>query len=59
MIEYLFIGLGFYLGCATCRAAKFKDASIFSILKGLICGVVFWPIIIPILTFITEEEAGG
>ena len=44
MIYYLCIGFGFYLALAITRKETFKNADFFSILRGLIAGLLLWPL---------------
>jgi uncharacterized membrane protein (DUF373 family) len=41
---YIIFGLGFYLGLAMFARETFYKASVFSIIKGIILGIVLWPI---------------
>jgi len=41
---YLLIGLGVYLSAAAIRFSAFNDASTISIIKGIILGILLWPV---------------
>ena len=44
MILYLTFGLGFYIGMALQNPTSFTNADTASLLRGLILGVLAWPI---------------
>jgi len=44
IIEYFIFGLGFYTGVAILKRDTYKDASFGSVARGLIFGVLLWPI---------------
>jgi hypothetical protein len=41
---YLIFGIGFYIGLALKDTRSFLNANIESILRGLLLGIIFWPI---------------
>lgn len=43
MITYLTIGIIFYAYCCYKNPTSFKDASIASIARGLVFGILLWP----------------
>jgi len=46
---YLAVGVGVYLSASASHFNSFKNASTVSIIKGILLGLVFWPIGITIL----------
>lgn len=44
IVAYLLIGFGFYLGLAVGRLRKFKGVSTLALIKGILLGVLCWPI---------------
>lgn len=44
MLEYLIFGAGFYIGMCAKDPSGFIDADLASIIRGLLIGLVFWPI---------------
>lgn len=44
MNEYIFFGLGFYIALTTCNPKGFAKADMASLLRGILLGLVFWPI---------------
>ena len=57
MIVYFAIGLGFYLGVSLCRLHSFKGATIMSILRGFILGLLLWPVGIVLLIILNYKES--
>jgi len=53
---YLVFGLGFYLGLAIQDPEGFVQADAAAILRGLLLGVVFWPIGLAIKTYFAIEK---
>ena len=44
MIYYFMFGLGFYIGLACKDPEGFVEANASSLLRGLLLGIVFWPV---------------
>jgi hypothetical protein len=44
MTHYLVFGIGFYIGAAIKDPQGFSDADAASLIRGLIIGILFWPI---------------
>ncbi len=57
IIYYLLIGVGFWMGLSVARLKTFKNASFFSVLKGLLFGILAWPFAL-IFVYKTYDEAG-
>ena len=52
---YLLIGVSFYIGVAISRRDSFKNATIWSIIKGLFLGLILWPVGIITLYIVTSK----
>ena len=57
MTTYLAIGLGFYLGISLCRLDSFKDATLVSIVRGFVLGLLFWPIGAVVLVLLDHKNS--
>jgi hypothetical protein len=44
MLYYFTFGIGFYIGLALKNPKSFVNANSAAIIRGLLLGVVFWPI---------------
>lgn len=59
MFKYLLLGIGFYLGAAFTNSKRFKNASIFGIIRGLIFDVLLWPAAILFLSLRINDSLKG
>jgi len=44
MTYYLLIGIGFYIGLAITRRDTFQKATVWSVIKGILLGILLWPV---------------
>jgi type IV secretory pathway TrbD component len=56
MSAYLYIGLGVYLAATARHYYMFKGTSAIPIIKGVLFGVLLWPIALIILYMAAEED---
>lgn len=58
LVWYFSFGIGFYVGMCVKDPWGFVDASVAAILRGLLLGIVFWPIglIIQVVFALFEME---
>lgn len=49
MISYLMIGFGVYLAAAVMRFDTLMDHGLFPVLKGILFGVLLWPVALIVL----------
>ena len=59
MIVYLTIGLGVYLAASAAHSSSFKDASFISIVKGILFGLLLWPIGLVVLYYAGKNDLRG
>jgi hypothetical protein len=56
MSAYLLIGWIFYLILAITRFKTYDGASFIDLMKGLILGVLLWPIAMVVMLFVLQKE---
>lgn len=54
---YFSFGCGFYIGTSVARVASFVSADLASLLRGILLGLVFWPIGLIIQTIYAVDES--
>ena len=55
-IFYLLIGLGVYMGVAAATPDSFAHATAAGIIRGLLLGVIAWPMAVVIVTILRTYE---
>lgn len=45
MITYLLVGVVFYLAMFAFNHETFQDATLVSLVRGFVLGILFWPIV--------------
>jgi len=53
---YLIFGLGFYIGAAIKSLDTYKDATAFEKLKGLVGGILLWPLVLILFLHYRHEK---
>lgn len=56
LLLYLVFGLGFYCGAVALNFNSLKHANKMSIMRGLIGGILFWPVLMPFIISIRSEK---
>lgn len=54
--DYLLLGVGVYLGCASARVDTFKKATFLKLLLGLFLGLFLWPLGLVISTLASLDN---
>lgn len=55
MALYLTFGLGFYIGLAVNNPDSFRNASVMSIVRGLVLALLLWPLALILLPFVKDR----
>lgn len=53
---YLLVGLGVWLAASAANMESFRGASVISILRGLLLGLLLWPIGLVVLAHVNNKE---
>jgi hypothetical protein len=55
--NYFLFGLGFYTGVALCRRHTFKGSTLCGIARGVVIGILLWPLAIPLVYYAMNSES--